>query len=126
MYNMKRETGFYRVKYDSTWIISYYHSESEVWLCHGSETTYSDSSFSEINETKIIFDVKEASNEEILNLYSCLIRYGYQEAIDEIINYIFDKNLYTETELQNKFMSMTSTKKEINFEKLQKEINTTQ
>ena len=60
---------------------------------------------------------------EWLDTFTSLIRYGYQEAIDEIINFVSDNCNSEELGgiIQDKLSSMKRTKHQINFQKLQSE-----
>lgn len=50
---MKRETGYYWVKYYGDWRICFYHSNMELWYFAGSKFTCTDSNFAEIDECKL-------------------------------------------------------------------------
>lgn len=49
---MKREPGFYWVKYEGEWIIADY--AFGFWLITGFESSYYDSDFEAIHETRLI------------------------------------------------------------------------
>lgn len=52
---MKREQGFYWVKFNFKWEVAEWFTfmSSNHWLRAGSENTWSDKNFDEINETRI-------------------------------------------------------------------------
>ena len=64
----------------------------------------------------------ENANPETIEAITGLIRYGYQEAIDEIKEFISCGGILTFPTLMNKLQEMENTKKQINLDKLKKEI----
>lgn len=52
---MKRETGYYWVKYDGQWKIVFYNSDgyNSNFTFHGTSNIFTDLDFEEIHETRI-------------------------------------------------------------------------
>lgn len=72
--------------------------------------------------------INEMSEKERIDFFeenvSPLIRYGYQEAIDELIEWMdddFNDEEITIGSIRHKLMSMMDNKRQVNWEKLRKE-----
>ena len=58
-FKMKREEGYYWVKYRGDWIIAEYtHELRPKWYVIGNECPFHEREFSEINENRIINNLK--------------------------------------------------------------------
>lgn len=131
---MKRKAGYYFVKIEERWFIGVY-KDNCYWDILGdnyqfNKDDYEDDEFSEIDENLIVLPDsiernKNNSDPKTIEAITGLIRYGYQEAIDEIREYLIDEFSNREPnllDLSNKLLSMENTKKQINLDKLSKEI----
>jgi hypothetical protein len=50
---MKRESGYYWVRFYDEWEVARYYSESKEWQLTGADRHFSDNSLNEIDERKI-------------------------------------------------------------------------
>lgn len=122
-----RQPGYYWVKPESVsaFQASFFNGVRWTTFENGMKD---DSFFYEINEARILMpDEKFDNAKEILEVYSGLIRYGYQEAIDYINCVIAVNPAYVNKKaydfLKEILKEMQLTKKEINFEKLKEEFD---
>jgi hypothetical protein len=56
---MKRENGFYWVKYYGSWIVAQFINRIDGWLLMGNNETLKDLHFQEINEKQIVNKIKK-------------------------------------------------------------------
>jgi hypothetical protein len=51
---MKREPGYYWVKFDDEWMVSWYNHKSNEWSMHYTSLPFKEEEFQEINELRLI------------------------------------------------------------------------